>query len=51
MQKTAELCYETFIKNHAVDFTILESFQIMLPGGGTVVAFCEKILALGEGHL
>ena len=28
-----------------------ESFQIMLPEGGTVVAFCEIILALGRWNL
>ena len=40
---------ETFIKNHRRNYvTIWESFQIMLPGGGgAVVAFCGRILALG----
>ena len=28
-----------------------ESFQIMLPEGGTVVAFCGIILALGRWNL
>ena len=31
--------------------TTWESFQIMLPGGGTVVAFCGRILALGRWNL
>ena len=36
------------VKNYAGNFvTIWESFQVMLPGGRAVVAFCERILALG----
>ena len=31
--------------------TICESFQIMLPGGGTVIAFCGRILILGRWNL
>ena len=38
-----------FIKNCAGNYvTIWESFQIMLPWGGTVVAFCGRTLALGR---
>ena len=31
--------------------TIWESLQILLPGAGTVVAFCGRILALGRWNL
>ena len=42
----------TFINNYERDcVTIWESFQIMLPEGGTVVAFCGIILALGRWNL
>ena len=60
MQKTGGLAvfaycifyYYTFVKNYAQNFvTIWHSFQIMLPVGGTVVAFCGKILVLGRGNL
>ena len=43
---------QTFIKNYAGNYvTIWESFQIMLPGEGKVVAFCGRILALGRWKL
>ena len=60
MQKIGELAifaycifyYQTFIKNYAVNVvTIWESIlpNYVPQGRGTVVAFCEKILVLGEG--
>ena len=42
--------YYTFIKNYSGKFvTNWDSFQIMLPGGGTMVAFSGKIMLLGRG--
>ena len=43
---------KTFIENYAGYYVIIwESFQIILPGGGTMVAFRGKILALGRWNL
>ena len=40
------------MKKYAENYvTTWESFQIMLPGGRTVVAFCGPILALGRWNL
>ena len=42
----------TFFENYAGNYVIIcESFQIMLPGGETVVVFCGRILALGTWNL
>ena len=60
MQKTGGLAVfacciyycETFIKNYAGNYvSIWESFQIMLPGEGKVLAFCGRILALVRWNL
>ena len=49
---TVYIIVKLLLKNYAGNcITIWESFQIMLPGGGTVVAFCGRILALGRWNL
>ena len=48
MQKTGGLA---IFAVHIIVKLLLKINQIMLPGGGTVVAFCGRILALGRWNL